>query len=61
MFQQYKCEHSKEVPVEYVDSLNSDFEINGFIFTPPNRKKMYDRKKKKKEDKEIIREWEEEK
>ena len=56
----YKMKHSQEVPVEYVDKLNLDFEINGFVFTPTNTKKMYDRKQKKKETEEIIREWEEE-
>ena len=48
--------------VEYVDNLDLGFKIRAFTFTPEELepKKKYNRAKDKRENKKIIKEWEEE-
>ena len=62
LFQEYKRAHSKECKVELVNNLDLDFEVKAFTFTTEDLepKKKYDRAKDKRENKKIIKEWEEE-
>ena len=60
---EYKRQHSKECTVEYVNNLDVGFEVKAFTFTTEQlkSKREYNRAKDKRENKKIIKEWEEEK
>lgn len=60
MFQDYK-KHYDECRIEFVDDLEMPFEVKTLIFDLPDKQKSkYNRREKKKEDRELIREYEEE-
>lgn len=63
LFKEYKQTHSTECTVEYVDKVDTDYEIHAFTFIPEDfrQKKKYNRAKDKRENQKIINEWEEEK
>lgn len=59
LFQEYK-KQVDDCRVVLVDDLEVPYEIKPMEFSIDDRKKGYDRNAKKKEDKELIKEWEEE-
>jgi len=56
---EYKRRFSQECEIEYVDKLETDYVIKGFIFTPDKLKNPYRRAKDKKKYEKIINEEEE--
>lgn len=56
---EYKRELSTECEVVYVDKIKTDYEIQGFIFTPEKLKQPYNRAKDKRKYEKIINEEEE--
>ncbi len=62
IFQEYKRQVdacSEECKVQFVDDLDMPYEVKPVEFSIDERGK-YNRAEKKREDKELIREWEEE-
>ena len=56
---EYKRKLSQECEIEYVDKLETDYAIEGLIFTPDRLKNPYNRAKDKKKYRDIINEEEE--
>lgn len=62
IFQEYKrqVDKSKEVKIVFVDELEVPYKVEPMEIIIEEKKQEYNRAKKKEEDKQLIKEWEEE-